>query len=191
MDKFGKRHLRQVLEQHQSHITDILNGAGGFQNCSHEGGNLFNCQAAAEKLTSYLTQLSDEWEDQVSDNARMQMLGTLLNCAATTIVTEVENLGDVSEAESQELAKLVAVISAGVESLFGEALTATFCQNWLKFEYLGQILESNLADIRYLLESDALVDYSADELVSLVHALFSDSERREKLISDIYRKGGQ
>ncbi|QNP95572.1 YALIA101S08e04588g1_1 [Yarrowia lipolytica] len=191
MDKFGKRHLRQVLEQHQSHITDILNGAGGFQNCSHEGGNLFNCQAAAEKLTSYLTQLSDEWEDQVSDNARMQMLGTLLNCAATTIVTEVENLGDISEAESQELAKLVAVISAGVESLFGEALTATFCQNWLKFEYLGQILESNLADIRYLLESDALVDYSADELVSLVHALFSDSERREKLISDIYRKGSQ
>lgn len=190
MDKFGKRHLRQVLEQHQSHVTDILNGAGGFQNCSHEGGNLFNCQAAAEKLTSYLTQLSDEWEGQVSDNTRMQMLGTLLNYAAIAIVTSVENLGDISEAESQELAKLVAVISAGVESLFGEALTATFCQNWLKFEYLGQILESNLADIRYLLESDALVDYSADELVSLVHSLFSDSERREKLISDIYRKGG-
>lgn len=190
MDKFGKRHLRQVLEQHQSHVTDILNGAGGFQNCSHEGGNLFNCQAAAEKLTSYLTQLSDEWEGQVSDNTRMHMLGTLLNHAAIAIVTSVENLGDISEAESQELAKLVAVISAGVESLFGEALTATFCQNWLKFEYLGQILESNLADIRYLLESDALVDYSADELVSLVHSLFSDSERREKLISDIYRKGG-
>ncbi|KAG5358516.1 hypothetical protein CJU89_5110 [Yarrowia sp. B02] len=188
MDKFGKRHLRQVLEGHQNKVAEILNGAGGFQNCSHEGGNLFNCQAAAEKLTSYLTQLSDEWEGQVSDNTRMQMLGTLLNSAATTIVTDVENLGDISEAESQELAKLVAVISAGVESLFGEALTATFCQNWLKFEYLGQILESNLADIRYLLETGALVDYSPEELVSLVQSLFSDSERREKLIGDIYRK---
>lgn len=188
MEKFSQRHLSHVLEEKQQQLNVIMDGAGGFQNCSHEGGNLFNCQASAEKLTSYLGQLSATWYGHVSENTRMQMLGTLLNHAAIRMVKDIEKLGDISEAESQELAKLVAVISSGVQDLFHEGtttLTATYCQSWLKLEYLGQILESNLADIRYLLESGALVDYSANELVTLLEALFSDSERRQQLINDV------
>jgi centromere/kinetochore protein ZW10 len=45
--------------------------------------------------------------------------------------------------------------------------------------------EASLVDITYLLESGALVDFSSDELVHLLLALFTDTPNRTELISKI------
>lgn len=73
---------------------------------------------------------------------------------------------------------------------------------WLKFCYLSELLVSresnhlwgkadsqsaNLVDITYLFENGALIDFTPDELISLLKALFADSEKREKAIERIER----
>lgn len=42
-------------------------------------------------------------------------------------------------------------------------------------------------DILYLFDSGALIDFSTDELISLVRALFADSEKRDDAIERIER----
>lgn len=48
---------------------------------------------------------------------------------------------------------------------------------------IGQ--EASMADITYLFEVGALVDFSADELVRLVRALFADTNLRTTTINKI------
>lgn len=45
--------------------------------------------------------------------------------------------------------------------------------------------EASLADITYLFESGALVDFTPDELVHLLFALFTDTPLRRDVISKI------
>jgi centromere/kinetochore protein ZW10 len=44
--------------------------------------------------------------------------------------------------------------------------------------------EASIADISYLFEIGALVDYEVDELVSLVRALFADTPLRASTINE-------
>ena len=59
--------------------------------------------------------------------------------------------------------------------------------HWLKFCYLSELLQASLVDIAYLHETGALVDFRPDELVTLIKALFADSEKRDKAIESIER----
>lgn len=45
--------------------------------------------------------------------------------------------------------------------------------------------EASLADITYLFEQGALVDFKVDELVNLVRALFADTALRTNTINKI------
>lgn len=58
----------------------------------------------------------------------------------------------------------------------------------LKFQWLSQILEGSLADIRFWwTESELALAYQPDEVVDLIEALFADSEYRRKAIAEIRR----
>jgi len=49
---------------------------------------------------------------------------------------------------------------------------------------------ANLVDITYLFDSGALIDFTTDELISLLRALFADSEKRDQAIAKIERGAG-
>ena len=75
--------------------------------------------------------------------------------------------------------------------------------SWLKFSYLSELLvsilatescprllsttpqEASIADISYLFEEDALVDFTQEELVNLVRALFADTPQRANMINKL------
>lgn len=63
----------------------------------------------------------------------------------------------------------------------------SFVSSWLKFSYLSELLEASMADLVYLFQEGALVDFKVEELVKLVKALFADTPLRrttiEKLLS--------
>ena len=47
-----------------------------------------------------------------------------------------------------------------------------YCPNWLRFQYLGEVLESNLAEIRYLWNETGLsLEFDAEEIVELIEEL--------------------
>ena len=45
--------------------------------------------------------------------------------------------------------------------------------------------EASLADISYLFDEGALVDYETEELVNLVRALFADTPQRTNMINKL------
>lgn len=60
-----------------------------------------------------------------------------------------------------------------------------YVRHWLKFSYLSELLEASLADITYLFESGALVDFDVEELKRLVRSLFADTQLRTNLIDKL------
>ena len=109
-------------------------------------------------------------------------------------------MSDISDPESQRLAQFCGQISKLNDLFLPEhsaaredvqdivPLTAVYTPNWLKFQYLASILESSLADIKYLWQEGELrLEFSAEEVIDLIEALFTDSEHRRKAIGDIRR----
>ena len=67
-------------------------------------------------------------------------------------------------------------------------MTAVYVYNWLRFQYLANILESSLVDIKYLwTEGELSLEFTVDEVVDLIKALFADSHHRRSAISEIRR----
>lgn len=55
--------------------------------------------------------------------------------------------------------------------------------------YVAPEQEASIADISYLFETGALIDFTVDELVSLLRALFSDTSLRANTIDKIVAAG--
>jgi centromere/kinetochore protein ZW10 len=77
-----------------------------------------------------------------------------------------------------------------MEGLFSEdpdqpSFVVAYVPSWLKFSYLSELLEASLADISYLFEQGALVDFHVNELVNLVRALFADTSLRTNTINKL------
>lgn len=69
-------------------------------------------------------------------------------------------------------------------------MTFIYCPNWLKFQYLAEIMESSLVDIKYLwTEGELSLEFTADEVEGLLEALFAESQLRRQAIQEIHRGG--
>lgn len=95
---------------------------------------------------------------------------------------DIEGMSDISEAElkrltgfSNRIAALEDLLAPEIlpsEATHGEApisLTAVYTPNWLKFQYLTNISESYLVDIKYLWAGGELgLESQTEELVNLI-----------------------
>jgi centromere/kinetochore protein ZW10 len=64
--------------------------------------------------------------------------------------------------------------------------TFVYVPSWLRFQYLANILESSLVEIKYLWEKSELkMEFTADEVVDLIRALFAETRQRRDAIAEI------
>ncbi|KAI9775494.1 MAG: hypothetical protein M1835_005808, partial [Candelina submexicana] len=143
-----------------------------------------------------IREVNAQWKKVLSRSALLQSLGSLLSTVINKIIFDVEDMSDISEPESQRLTAFCNSVS-NLEDLFlperapgfsedAMPLTAVYTPNWLKFQYLSNILESSLADIKYLWsEGELRLEFTAEELTDLIEALFADSEHRRRAISSL------
>ncbi|THV98309.1 hypothetical protein D6D27_01608 [Aureobasidium pullulans] len=195
LETFAKRAYSAEMESQRTIIRDMLDGAQGFSNCNAEPF-ASACDSAVSITEGRLRDVHKQWAPILSRSALLQSSGSLLSTAISKMVMEIEEIQDIGEEESVKLRKLCDKISE-VKELFmqehpegGEAsdMTGIYCPNWFKFQYLGELLESSLADIKYLwTEGELRLEFDADEVTDLIEALFSDSDYRRKAIADIRR----
>ena len=198
LEAFAKRTYSREMESQKTVIGDLLDGAQGFVNCT-ESPFAQECELAINSIVDRLRHVHKEWSQVLSRSALFQSIGSLLSAMISKIIVDVEDMSDISEPESQKLAEFCSRI-AGLEDLFtpqvspqtsseqAVPLTAIYTPNWLKFQYLANILESSLVDIKYLwIEGELKLEFEADELVDLLEALFADTEHRRKAVSEIRR----
>lgn len=198
----GKRAYGKEMESQRTIMADLLDGAQGFIHCTEHPFNQ-ECDIAIASVIDRLRQLNKEWKTVLSQSALLQSLGSLLSTICSKFIVCVEDMPDISEPESQQLTKYSARIIA-LKDLFNPendgspapdngqstSLTALYVPEWLRFQYLAEILESSLADIKYLwIEGELTLYFDTEELVDLIVALFADSPHRRSGVAEIRAAG--
>lgn len=209
LETFGKTSYGKEMEAQRTIVRDLLDGAQGFAHCT-EAPFAEACELAISSTTERLAQLHAQWSDVLAPSALQQSLGSLLATVTNKILVDVEELADISEPESQRLVAFCQRIellerlflptnerevaddadSEQKEQLAARAAMAAsvYTPGLLKFQWLSQILEGALADIKFWwTESELALAFAPDEVVDLIEALFADSDHRRKAIAEIRR----
>lgn len=200
LELFAKCTYGREMESQRTIIRDLLDGAQAFANCTELPFSQ-ECDTAVNSVVDRLRNIYGQWKPVLSHSVLLQSIGSLLSTVLNKIIADLEDMSDISEPESQRLTDFCNRIAA-LEDLFtpqilnsAEAraevpipLTAVYTPNWLKFQYLTNILESSLVDIKFLwTEGELRLEFETEELVDLIEALFADSDHRRKAIGEIRR----
>jgi len=149
--------------------------------------------------------LAKAWESILSRSAWQQAVGSLAESLATKIIGDVMDLPGIGQDEAYNTANLIASVTA-LDDLFmpsrwssptqhqqptpaeGEEVptTAQYAPSWLRLQYLSEVLQSNLRDVRFLwMESELSLYFSVDEVIDLVNLSFEDNPRTREVIREI------
>ncbi|KAI9714356.1 MAG: hypothetical protein M1820_000317 [Bogoriella megaspora] len=193
LEGFSKRAYSKEMESQRTILRDLLDGAQGFANCTVPPFAA-ECDNAVSMTVDRVREVAREWGAILSHSALLQSIGSLVSTVLSKVIVDVEDMSDISEEESKRLRHFCDEISK-LSDLFTQRhpnraeegdMTAVYVHNWFKFQFLSEILESSLADIRYLWrEAELKLEFQPDEIVDLIEALFSESEHRRKAISEI------
>ncbi|KAK5112922.1 hypothetical protein LTR62_003744 [Meristemomyces frigidus] len=196
LETFAKRAYTSEMESQRTILRDLLDGAQGFSSVTKPPFKQ-EAEDAVDQTVHRLRDVHRQWTPVLSASALHQSLGSLLSTITTKIIAEICDLGDIGEEDSHQLRHLMDLVSETKEIFTqqkenGESadLTFIYCPNWLKFQYLAEILESSLADIKFLwFEGELSLEFEGEEVLELIEGLFADSEIRRRAIGEIRRSG--
>jgi centromere/kinetochore protein ZW10 len=194
IDGFGKRAYGREMESQRQIIRDHLEDAQGFQGCTNVPFATV-CDDAIATTIDRVGDVKRQWQNVLSHSALMQSLGSLVSTALTKIVNDVEDMADIAEDESKKLHSYctsLSTLSQHFQTTDGNGevrdMASIYTPNWFKFQYLAEILDSSLADIKYFWTNGELkLEMEAEEVVGLIEALFAPSDHRRRAIAEIRR----
>jgi centromere/kinetochore protein ZW10 len=194
IDGFGKRAYGREMESQRQIIRDHLEDAQGFQGCTNVPFATV-CDDAIATAIDRIGDVKRQWQNVLSHSALLQSLGSLVSAALTKFVNDVEDMSDIAEDESRKLhgyCVSLATLSQHFQTEDGSGemrdMASIYTPNWFKFQYLSEILDSSLADIKYFWTNGELkLEMEAGEVIGLIEALFAPSDHRRRAISEIRR----
>ena len=194
LSSFGKRAYGKEMESQRTILGDLLDGAQGFASCT-EAPFAAECENAVAMTIDRIKEVRRQWMPILSKSALLQSLGSLLATVLNKVIVDICDLPDISEEQSTRLKRFCEDFTK-LSDLFVQEndegqtsdMTGMYTPNWFKFQYLGEIMESSLVEIKYLWQEGGLkLEFDADEVVDLVDALFAESDHRRRAIADIRR----
>jgi centromere/kinetochore protein ZW10 len=207
MEKFARLAYAKEMETQRVIIWDLLEGAQGFTSCTQFPYSQ-EIENAVSSVVDRIRTLHREWQPILSPSALSQSIGAMLAMVIGKVIHSIEEMDDISEPESHRLTAFCQQI-ASLDDLFHQtppfdtnitgtgstpasvSLTAVYVPSWLRFQYLINILESSLVDIKYLwTEGELSLEFSQREVVSLIQALFTESTHRRNAINAVLGKKG-
>jgi centromere/kinetochore protein ZW10 len=198
IEGFGKRAYGREMESQRTILRDHLDAAQGFASCT-KMPFAAECDNAVAMTMDRIADVRAAWKPVLSHSALLQSLGSLVSTALAKVIADIEDMPDIAEDESKKLRGYCVSLSS-LASLFvtvdeqGEQrdMAGVYTPNWFKFQYLSEILDASLADIKYMwTDGELRLEMEAEEVVDLVRALFAESEHRRKAVAEIRRVGGR
>ena len=141
-----------------------------------EGSTREELEQDIETVILHIRQTSETWKKVLAYSAWASAVGSLVNAVAKKIISDVVDRDDLGADEANLIAELIVKITTLDDMFVPEAqslldsggrngtkdvdntardlgtapLTARFADKWFKMQYLGEVLQSNLANIRFL-----------------------------------------
>ncbi|GAA6016544.1 hypothetical protein JCM11491_002356 [Sporobolomyces phaffii] len=183
--QLGRDTRQKQIAIQRGALMESLDEAAGFLRTSDDA-RYATCERALQQVTHTLQRLALVWKPVMTPTALYTTLGGLVNEVLLRVLDEIEDQTDISEDESIRLNRLCKMLHA-LESLFDGSETSVGREVpiWFKFVFLSELLEASMADILFLFDHGHLVDFSPQEIVRLIRALFSDSPLRNRNVEKI------
>jgi len=201
LHSFSRLAYGREMDSQRTILSDLLSSTSGFESCTNPL-NAREYTSAIEDVVARIRDVAQLWKDVLCESARNQSLGTLLSHVTRKLISDILELASepagISEPESKQLKSYLDAVARlsdlfSVTSPDGEerSLVHVYTAAWLRFVYLGEMLEASLADIKYLwVEGELSLEFEAEEVVELIQALFAESEHRRGAIREIRRSSG-
>lgn len=182
----GESWYSDTIDRQCQFIHELLDKAAGFVETTNQD-RFDECENAVNQILQRIRRLAQEWKRILNKSKYYEALGFVVDAALSRMLADILALPDITAEESNRLSELCRIFNA-LEGLFVEdpsqpSFVVSYVPSWLKFSYLSELLEASMADISYLFEEGALVDFEIDELVKLVRALFADTPLRANTIN--------
>jgi centromere/kinetochore protein ZW10 len=176
------------IDRQRITLRDILASAKGFTDTSDQD-RYDDCEMAISRVVREIRSTANAWKPVLPKSKYYTAVGAIVEVSLQRILENILAIPDIPEVESHKLSELCRILAA-LEGLFVEdfnesSFVVSYVSSWLKFSYLSELLEASMADLTYLFEEGALVDFEVDELVKLVRALFADTPLRTKTLEKI------
>ncbi|KAI9451675.1 Centromere/kinetochore Zw10-domain-containing protein [Lactarius psammicola] len=188
LDSLGRKWFERSVEIQRDLVASYLKKAEGFIGTADQE-RFDECEEAVTSILSQVRKVAKHWGGVLGKTKYFDALGSLVNSSLMRILDDILALPDITAVESHRLSELCRILHA-LEGLFIEdpeqpSFVVACVPAWLKFSYLSELLEASLADISYLFDEGALVDYETEELVKLVRALFADTPQRANMVNKL------
>ncbi|GAA5981725.1 hypothetical protein JCM10908_004578 [Rhodotorula pacifica] len=183
--QLGRDTRQKQISIQQAALMESLDEAGGFLGTSNEN-RYAACERALQQVIHTLQRLALVWKPIMTSTALYTTLGGLVNEVLLRVLDEIEEQTDISEEESIRLNKLSKMLH-DLEGLFdgSETNVGREVPIWYKFSFLSELLEASMADFMFLFDNRFLLDFTPQELVRLLRALFADSPQRDAAVKRV------
>ena len=188
LGKFAGRCYSKSMDEQRTIVTDFIDNAQGFMSCTTSPYKE-ECDNAISMTVAHIRSTAVQWQEILSPSALYQSLGSLLSTVINKMIRDIEDLSDIGSNESSQLRHYCEHISS-LADLFkqddGKEMVGLYVRPWFKFQYLAEVLESNLNDIKFSWKEGGLdAEFDVDELVELMKALFAEGDRRREAVREI------
>jgi centromere/kinetochore protein ZW10 len=190
LNKFARRAYGNEMSIQRTVLTDLL---GGAQNLFAQDNDRHDDTAAIESVIIHIRTLSSTWKTILSKSAWAQAIGSLLSTVARKIILDVEDLPSLGADAAYRVANLISEVIKLDDLFLPEdpkaeqiPMTSQYAPNWLKLNFLSEVLQSDLKDVLYLwMESDLSLYFGVQEVVDLIRGSFEKSVRTREAIQRI------
>ncbi|XP_075460164.1 centromere/kinetochore protein zw10 homolog isoform X2 [Ascaphus truei] len=196
--KLGKESFRVQISLQEEELLERLSSARNFRNMEEEE-NYTAAHKAIRQVIHQLSHLGKVWQDVLPVCTYCRAMGNLLNLAVDEMISKIAALEDISTEDGERLYALcLAVIEEGAllftplpeesKNKKYQEEVPLYVPKWMKFKELMMILQASLQDIvdRWADRKGPLaMEFSTNEVKSLIRALFQNTERRAAALARI------
>ncbi|KAF8324318.1 uncharacterized protein EI90DRAFT_3075846 [Cantharellus anzutake] len=190
LKRMGRKYLGDCLSEQKGAVSNLLNQAEGFEETGDDT-RFSACESVVNSILLRVNAIAQDWKFTLAQSTYLEAIGGVVEEILASVLDDILALPDIPEKESHRLNELCQKLET-LKELFvvvpGEdTVIAAHVPSWFRFAYLAELLEASLADINYLFDGGALIDFEINELVKLVQGLFADSPLRLRTIEKILR----
>ncbi|XP_016939338.2 centromere/kinetochore protein zw10 [Drosophila suzukii] len=180
----GRQHFRVQVNYQSSILMEIMQDFE-FESPHTLGSGPLKL---VRQCLRQLELLKNVWANVLPEKVYNDTFCELINTFVAELIRRVFTLRDISATMACELSDLIDVVLQRAPSLFGEPNEVVQVLSWQKLQQLKAMMNASLKEITELWCDGAgplTANYKPDEVRHLIRALFQDTDRRAKAITQI------
>uniref|UniRef100_A0A673KEK5 Centromere/kinetochore protein zw10 homolog n=1 Tax=Sinocyclocheilus rhinocerous TaxID=307959 RepID=A0A673KEK5_9TELE len=198
--RLGARCFVAQMNVQKAEMLERLSTARNFSNLDDEDSYSV-ASKAIRQVIHQLRRLGKVWQDVLPVNIYCKSIGTLLNTAISELINKIMMLEDISNMDGERLRTLCQTIIEEGPLVFNplpeenknkkyQEEVPVYAKKWMTLKEISMVLNANLQEIvdRWAEGKGPLaVEFSCNEMKSLIRALFKNTERRAAALAKIVK----